>query len=279
MSRHLFCGGLGYSAQALIERLAPAGWRISGSVRSAESLTRWSAGGVTAALFGAHSLRGVTDLLISAPPDAAGDPFLAQGLEPGDLQRVLYLSTTGVYGDHGGGWVDEDTPLQPSADRSRRRMLAEQAWQTFGAKHGIAVQIFRLAGIYGPGRNVLDDIRAGTARRIVRPDQWFSRIHVADIALCLGAALAQPARSAVYNVCDDEPAEPAEIVRFGCRLLGVEPPPETPYESAGLSPMAASFWADNKRVHNDRVKAELGLTWLYPTYREGLTALHQAMGS
>jgi nucleoside-diphosphate-sugar epimerase len=190
-----------------------------------------------------------------------------------NLRWIGYLSTTGVYGDHGGALVDETTPAAPTSERAERRVAAERDWLAFGQERGIKVQIFRLAGIYGPGRNVLDDIRAGTAKRIVRPGQMFSRIHVEDIAAALRAALDSQSDSAIFNVCDDEPAPPAEVVTYGCELLGVAPPQEIAFEQAALSPMAMTFWADNKRVDNRLMNRELGISLLYPTYREGLKAL------
>ncbi len=219
----------------------------------------------------------ITHLLLSIPPEEAGDPALlryhaALRAAP-SLRWIGYLSTTGVYGDHGGGPVDETTPLAPTSERAHRRARAEQEWLDFGAGQGVAVRIFRLAGIYGPGRSVLDDIRAGTARRIVRPGQLFSRIHVEDIAQVLLAAMTGESTAPVLNVCDDEPAAPAEVVAYGCGLLGVEPPAEIAFEKAEMSPMALTFWRDNKRVDNSRMKRELGIALRYPTYREGLLSL------
>jgi nucleoside-diphosphate-sugar epimerase len=188
-----------------------------------------------------------------------------------NLRWAGYLSTTGVYGDCGGAWVDEDSPLAPNVERARRRVEAEQAWRAAG----LPLHIFRLAGIYGPGRSAIDSVRAGTARRIVKPGQVFSRIHVEDIAQSVLASLDHPRPGAVYNLCDDDPAPPQEVIAYACRLLGVAPPPEIPWQQAlaTLSPMALSFYADSKRVRNDRMKAELGVTLAYPSYREGLRAI------
>lgn len=282
----LFCFGLGYSALALARRLP--GWRRSGTTTREDKLTELRAAGIEGFLFDPehhlpeHALLGVTHLLISIPPGAAGDPALEQcgallELAAPSLQWIGYLSTTGVYGDHQGGWVDESTPTNPSSARSRRRVEAEQAWLAFGHAHAIRTQIFRLAGIYGPGRNVLTDIRAGRAQIIERPGQLFSRIHVDDIALILAAAIASDCRDEIFNVCDDEPAASGEVIRYGCELLGVAPPPAVPFEQAILSEMAKSFWADNKRVRNERIKRELGVTLLYPDYRRGLTALTRTL--
>jgi nucleoside-diphosphate-sugar epimerase len=267
---NLFCFGFGYSADHLARAL-PAGWQVAGTVRHED-------GRVNRQIFGeAIDFSEITHLLLSIPPEEAGDPALlryhAALLAAPSLRWIGYLSTTGVYGDHAGALVDETTPPAPTSDRAVRRMRAERSWLDFGAERGVTTQIFRLAGIYGPGRSVLDDIRAGTARRIVKEGQQFSRIHVEDIAAVLLAAMTGDSRAPVFNVCDDEPAEPAEVVAYGCQLLGVEPPPETPFEKAELSPMALTFWRDNKRVDNSLMKRELGIKLRYPTYREGLQAV------
>ena len=185
------------------------------------------------------------------------------------LRWAGYLGTTAVYGDRQGGWVDEETPLEPTLARADRRARAEAAWQG----SGLPVHIFRLAGIYGPGRNAFTNLRDGTARRIVKPGQVFSRIHVEDIATILEASMAQPRPGRIYNVCDDEPAPPQDVVAYAARLLGIEPPPEQAYETAQLSPMARTFYKDNRRVRNARIKEELGVRLAYPTYREGLQSL------
>ncbi len=218
-----------------------------------------------------------THLLISIPPDAAGCPvFDSHGAEIAalrDLRWIGYLSSTNVYGDRAGGWVDETMPTEPSGERGRRRVAAEAAWRALGERSGIPVQIFRLAGIYGPGRSALDALRAGTARRIVKPDQVFSRIHVADLATVLEASIAQPRAGAIYNVCDDAPSPPDEVIAYAAVLLGVAPPPLEDFATAALSPMARSFYDDSKRVSNRRIKEELGVSLRYPSYREGLAAL------
>ena len=280
----LFCFGLGFSALTLARAL-PAGWQVAGTCRSAEACARCSAEGIEAHRFDGSAppadagrwLEGATHLLTSVPPDEDGDPVLRQFGEAiaaaEGLRWIGYLSTTGVYGDRGGGWVDEDTPPAPNSPRSRRRAEAEQAWLELWRAHGRPVHVFRLAGIYGPGRSAIDQLRAGTARRIVKPGQVFSRIQVADIANVLLASMARPNPGAVYNVCDDEPAPAHEVVTYAAALLGIEPPPEQPFEDAGLSPMARSFYADNRRVRNDRIKRELGVRLHYPSYREGLRAL------
>lgn len=266
----LFCFGFGYTAGHLARAL-PAGWQVGGTVRHKN-------GNPGTQLFGdALDLSDITHLLISIPPEEAGDPVLLRYRHTLDaaenLRWIGYLSTTGVYGDHGGALVDETTPTAPTSERARRRVVAEREWLAFGKERGVTVQIFRLAGIYGPGRNALEDLKDGTAKRIVRPGQLFSRIHVEDIAAVLLAALTGDHPSAIFNVCDDEPAPPAEVVTFAAGLLGIDPPPEIPFEQAALSPMALTFWADNKRVDNRRIKEELGVGLTYPTYREGLKAL------
>jgi len=226
----------------------------------------------------ATALNGATHLLVSVPPDAAGDPVLAQhggdiGTLAGQLSWLGYLSTTGVYGDRGGGWVDETAQLLPTGERGRRRFTAEQGWLQLWRDRGAPVHIFRLAAIYGPGRSALDALRAGTAKRIDKPGQVFSRIHVEDLANVLIASMERPRPGAVYNVCDDDPAPPAAIVTHAAELLGIEPPPLVPLEAAGLSPMARSFYDDNKRVANRLIKTELGVTLRYPDFRTGLAAI------
>ncbi len=286
----LFCFGLGYTALALAESLRAEGWRIAGTCRSAEDRAALARRGIEAHLFDrdrpladpAAILAGTRCLLSSVPPDAAGDPVLDRhaadiaGIE--GLAWVGYLSTTGVYGDRAGGWVDETSPLRPSGERGRRRLAAETAWLDLWRRGGTPVHLFRLAGIYGPGRSALDAVRAGRAKRIVKPGQVFSRIHVEDIVAVLRASIARPNPGAAYNVCDDDPAPPAEVVAFACALLGVAPPPPVPFDEADLSPMARSFYADNKRVRNDRIKTELGVRLRHPDYRAGLTAILQAGG-
>ncbi|MBL8893058.1 MAG: SDR family oxidoreductase [Rhizobiales bacterium] len=269
---HLFCFGLGFSAQALIRRLKPPGWQISGTNRDGAALdgvTVWRFDGSTPVP--ERALAGVTHLLLSVPPGADGDLVLdshRDALAPRSFDWVGYLSTTGVYGDRGGDWVDEDTPLAPTTERGQRRLEAEQAWLDLCDAH-----LFRLAGIYGPGRNQLVSMLDGTAKRVIKPGQVFSRIHVDDIAGVLAASILEPNPGRAYNVCDDEPAPPQDVVAFAAELLGMEPPPAIPFADAALSAMARSFYAESKRVSNRRIKEELGYRLLYPTYREGLQAL------
>jgi nucleoside-diphosphate-sugar epimerase len=280
---HLFCFGFGYSALALARRLIASGWVVTGTCRSAETAAVLREAGSFATLFDRDRpvdlavLDGVTHLLVSVPPDARGDPVLARHGEdiaalPG-LSWLGYLSTTGVYGDRGGGWVDESAKLQPTGERGRRRCAAEAGWLALWRQHGVPIHLFRLAAIYGPGRSALDQVRAGTAQRIDKPGQIFSRIHVEDIASVLEASMARPNPGTAYNVCDDDPAPPQDVVAFACALLGVEPPPLVPFGEAGLSPMARSFYDDNKRVANLRIKEELGVRLRYPDYTTGLRAL------
>ena len=278
MRASLFCFGLGYSAEALARRWLERGWEVVGTARDASRLAELEAMDIEAIAFDrsrplpADALEDATHLLISVPPDAEGDPVLdmaetqIKAALP-SLRWIGYLSTTGVYGDHQGALVDETTALNPNATRSRRRAESEVRWRALGA------HIFRLAGIYGPGRSALDDVRAGTAKRIVRPGQIFSRIHVEDIATVLEASMLHPRPGAIYNVCDDEAAPSADVVAYACALLGVEPPPEVPFDDAHMSPMALSFWADNKRVSNRLMHEELNVRLAYPTYREGLESL------
>jgi len=218
-------------------------------------------------------------ILCTIAPGPTGDPALRSNA--GLLRRARwlgYLSTTGVYGDHGGRWVDEDTPPAPGQPRSIERLAAERAWQAMGLEAGAAVDIFRLPGIYGPGRSAIDQVKAGTARRIDKPGQVFSRIHVEDIAGAVLMAISQSHAGAVYNVADDRPASTGEVVAFACQLLGKPAPPLVPWEQAApaMSAMARSFYAENRRVRNDRIKNELGVVLRYPTYREGLSAIAAA---
>jgi nucleoside-diphosphate-sugar epimerase len=284
---HLFCFGLGYSAGFLARSVAAEGWRVSGTSREGMgtgdvefALHRFSR---EAPLGDAKSaLEGVTHVLISVPPDVRGCPV--EDCHGGDLAAlpglrwVGYLSTTNVYGDRGGGWVDEESAIAPSGERGRWRAAAEASWIERRERTGLPLDVFRLAGIYGPGRNALTSLKAGTARRIVKPGQVFSRIHVADLAAVLRAAIARAQPGRIYNVCDDEPAPPQDLITFAAALLGLEPPPLQDFATAALAPMARSFYDDNKRISNRRIKEELGVRLRYPTYREGLAALAAELG-
>jgi nucleoside-diphosphate-sugar epimerase len=280
---HLFCLGLGYTGLALAHRLAALGWLVTGTCRRTEKMAALREAGFSTVLFDrdhpvdATALHGATHLLVSVSPDAAGDPVLA--FHGDDIAAMLglcwlgYLSTTGVYGDRGGGWVDETAELRPTGERGRRRVAAEAGWLDLWRAHGSPVHIFRLAGIYGPGRSALDALRAGTARRIDKPGQVFSRIHVEDLASVLLASIERPRPGAVYNVCGDDPAPPEMVVAYAAQLLGKPPPPLVPLDAAGLSPMARSFYDDNKRVSNQLIKTELGVRLRYPDFRAGLAAI------
>ena len=300
----MFCFGLGYSAGRLAAALAADGWAVAGTCRDEARRDELRALGYDIHLFRGEEpledtamLEGTTHLLSAVPPDAHGDPVLAHhaadiaGLAA--LEWVGYLSTTGVYGDRGGargddrggdgdpdgagkddpGWVDEDSARRPTGPRGERRLAAEEGWLDLWRDHGLPVHLFRLAGIYGPGRNALETVRHGRARRIVKPGQVFSRIHVDDIVATLRASIARPNPGAAYNLADDEAAPPQDVILHACELLGIEPPPEVPIEEAELSDMAASFYRDNKRVRNRRIKDELGVTLRWPDYRLGLKGL------
>lgn len=286
LPKKLFVFGLGYSALVLATRLKAKGWSIAGTCRTEEKRAELAARGITAFLFdrgrplddAKTALAGTTHLLSSVPPDAQGDAVTdthARDIAalPG-LRWAGYLSTTGVYGDRNGDWVDENAGLHPTGPRGRARVDAERAWLDL-LRVGVPVHLFRLAGIYGPGRSALDAVRSGAAKRIVKPGQVFSRIHVDDIANVLEASIAKPNPGTAYNVCDDDPAPPQDVIAYACALLGKEPPPEIPYAeaAAGMSEMARSFYTDSKRVSNARIKTELGVKLAYPDYRTGLKAL------
>ncbi len=272
MEKTLLCLGFGYSAQALARLLMPQGWRVIGTSRDGRALSgadvrQWPGTDL--------SLEGVTHVLSSIAPTAEGDvvlPHLASALQSADLEWVGYLSTTAVYGDHNGAWVDEQTPLYPSSARGDWRARAERDWLALDAP----VHVFRLAGIYGPGRGPFAKLMSGKARRIIKPGQVFSRIHVDDIAQVLEASIARPNPGAVYNVCDNDPAPPQDVLGYAAELLGLPMPAEVPFDEAAMSPMARSFYGENKRVRNDRIKNELGVTLMYPDYRAGLKAVLEA---
>lgn len=282
---NLFIFGLGFSGRTIAERRMARGDYVTGTVRTQEKTQALAAAGLSARMFGPHGRDSAIDadlaasdaLLVSVPPGTGGDPVLAayarQIAAAPKLRWIGYLSTIGVYGNHDGAWVDEQTPATPTNARSRERADAEQAWLAFGTANNIAVHIFRLAGIYGPGQSQLVQLARGTARRIVKPGQVFNRIHVEDIARVVDASLERPRLGAIYNVTDNEPAPPQDVVTFAASLCGVKPPPEITLDDAGLTEMGRSFYAESKRVRNDLIRNELGVTLAYPTYREGLTAL------
>ena len=281
---NLLIFGCGFSGEA-IARLAAGNFAaITGTTRDAAKADRIRNAGAEPLVFEGETLSpelvsrlaGTTHLLVSIAPGEAGDPVL-NALEKSEaalpaLKWTGYLSTVGVYGDHGGAWVDEQTEPRPVSKRSRQRLEAETAWRTFAGARGLPLAVLRLSGIYGPGRNAFVNIANGTARRLVKPGQVFNRIHCDDIA---SAALAAARRKAdgIFNITDDEPAPPQDVVTFAHELAGVAPPPETDFETADLSPMARSFYGENKRVSNAKSKAELGLAYAFPDYRTALTRM------
>jgi nucleoside-diphosphate-sugar epimerase len=281
----LACLGLGYTAAHYVTTLGKRFDRVIGTTRSLRDAAQPTGRDVEILAFdGATAspelITRVAEcdaLLVSAPPGDNGDPVLAclaEAIPHGRARAIVYLSTIGVYGDSGGAWVDEESTPRPRSPRSVARLAAEEAWRRFGAANGKAVAILRLAGIYGPGRNTLVTLAEGTARRIVKPGQVFNRIHVADIAQAIDACFAQGA-AGVFNLADDAPTPPQDVIAFAAELLGKAPPPEIPFEEAraALSAMAQSFYAENRRVRNNKLKQTLGVRLAYPTYREGLQAL------
>lgn len=267
--------GHGYTSSALAARLVPLGWTVIGTCRDPARADILRAAGVEPLLLPADlsaALARASHVLAAAAPDAEGDPFLRMAgaaLRAAHPRWVGYLSTTAVYGDHQGAWVDELTPINPQSLRARQRVQAEEAWLATG----LPVHIFRLAGIYGPGRGPFEKVRDGSARRIIKPGQVFSRIHVADIAETLLASIRRPNPGTIYNVCDDDPAPAEDVLSHAAHLLGLPEPPAIPYDEAEMTPLARSFYAESKRVRNDRIKAELGVTLRYPDYRAGLADL------
>lgn len=275
MDKTLLSIGHGYSARALARRLLPKGWRIIGTTRSPENADALAATGVEPLVWPGDPLpiSDVSHVLTSVSPGPNGDPVVAAHKQElsraSHLKWVGYLSTTGVYGDHNGAWVDEETPLTPSTERGIARVRAESEW----AELGLPLHIFRLAGIYGPGRGPFSKVRSGNARRIIKHGQVFSRTHVEDIAQIVEASINRPDPGRAYNVCDDDPAPPQDVIAYAAELLGLPVPQAIAFEDADLSPMARSFYAESKRVRNDRIKTELGVDLIYPDYRAGLDAL------
>jgi nucleoside-diphosphate-sugar epimerase len=280
----LFVFGLGYSALHFVRTRRDGLASVAGTVRGADKAQRLAGEGIAALRFDdgvrdaalADRLARASALLVSVPPSTT-DPVLQRYLDAigaaSRLATIVYLSTIGVYGDHGGGWVDEATPPRPAGPRGRERLEAETAWIALGRRTGKAVHVLRLGGIYGPGRSALDKLRDGTARRLVKPGQVFNRIHVEDIARSIDAAFADRSPGGVWNVTDDEPAPPQDVIAYAAALLGIGAPPEVAFETADLPAMARSFYSENKRVANTRLKRDLGVRLAYPTYREGLAAL------
>lgn len=278
MTKTLLSFGHGYSSRETAKSLN--GWRIIGTTRSPDKAERFKTEGIEPLIWPGEdptqAISDATHILLSIAPDEDGDPVFNAYAElisaAPNLEWVGYLSTTGVYGDHAGGWVDENSLLQPSTKRGAMRVKAEAQWQSLK----LPLHIFRLAGIYGPGRGPFAKVRKGTARRIIKQGQVFSRTHVEDIAQVLLASIQHPNPGAAYNVCDDDPAPPQDVIAHAAALLGLPVPPGIPFEAAEMTPMAQSFYAESKRVRNNRIKEELGVTLRYPTYREGLAALLEA---
>lgn len=277
--------GYGYTAHVIGQELLSEGWRVIGTTRSADKAAAMKADGIEAILWPAENiteaLTAATHILLSAAPSEDGDPVLG-ALSAEIRQRaaqyewVGYLSTTAVYGDRDGGWVDETTELSPTTRRGQLRADAEQAWLDLGAETKLPIHIFRLAGIYGPGRGPFAKVRAGTARRIIKKGQVFSRTHVEDIAQVLRASMNAPNAGAIYNVCDNDPAPPQDVIAEAARMLDQPLPEAVDFETAEMTPMARSFYAESKRVSNQRILEELGVTLKYPDYRSGLQALLSA---
>ena len=282
---NLFVFGLGFSARHFAERERARFGAVRATVTEPERAKSLAAEtGFTVRAFGpeaddpriAEELADTDVLLISAPPGRDGDTVLArhrEAIAESRIRWIGYLSTIGVYGDHGGAWIDETTPAAPKSARSRDRLAVENAWLALGAETGKPVQVFRLSGIYGPGRNPIVKLREGRSQRIVKAGQVFNRIHIDDIAATLSASIDRPRSGAVYNVTDDEPAPPQVVTEYAAALAGLPLPPEVDFETADLSPMARSFYGENKRVRNRLIREELGVELAFPTYREGLAAL------
>jgi nucleoside-diphosphate-sugar epimerase len=282
MTGRLFIFGLGYSGLEIAKLARAAGWSVGGTVTTADKAAQLGHEGIEAHAFdgsqslSVESLTSATHVLCTIAPGSTGDPVLRSSADKLNRAKWLgYLSTTGVYGDRNGGWVDETDEPRPVQPRSIERLATERAWQALGQKTGTAVDVFRLPGIYGPGRSAVDQVKAGTARRIDKPGQVFSRIHIEDIAATVLAALSRSSQGAVYNVTDDLPASSSELIAYACGLLGKPMPPEIPWRKIEptMSAMARSFYAENRKVRNDRIKRELGVVLRYPTYREGLRAI------
>jgi len=280
--KKIFCFGFGYTASFLSTKLSSCGWKISGTTTDPEKKAFLKKNDIDACIFDrnhgipdpSRSFDGVTHVLLSVPPDAGGDPvFDVHGADLAGLKNlewVGYLSTTAVYGDQDGGWIDETAPTNPSSRRGRHRLKAEQQWQSLCLNEGLPLHTFRLAGIYGPGRSALDAVRSGTARRIDKPGHAFNRIHIEDIVQVLIASINKPAPGSIYNLADDTPSPSHEVIQFACNLIGIAAPPLIPYDQAGMAPIAQSFYKDNKRIRNDKIKNELGVELIHPDYRSGL---------
>lgn len=284
---NIFCFGYGYTCGYLGEILQDEGaWNISGTTRDSDRKKFLKEHGIKAHIFdydvplpdALYIMRDVTHLLISTPPSGDGDPVFNLHAEDiaqlPNLKWVGYLSTTGPYGDRGGDWVDENSTVRPTTKRGSRRLKAEEQWLSLMKAGDFPLHIFRLSGIYGPERSALDSVVSGIARRINKPGHVFNRIHVEDLVRIIRASMAAPSPGAIYNVCDDMPAPSHEVIDYACQLLNVESPELLPFDSTDLAPITLSFYADNKRIRNDKIKNDLGVCLKYPTYKEGLKACH-----
>lgn len=283
--KKLFCFGYGYCADALARELQKHGdWQIAGTTRDRHKKQELRENGIEGYQFDydhplgdpIHALRDTTHLLISTPPYSDGGPaFMAHAndiIRSTSIEWIGYLSSTSVYGDREGEWVDETSEVKPTSIRGSRRAAAEQQWYSLFRSKDMPVHIFRLSGIYGPGRSAIDSVRANVAKRVDKPGQAFNRIHIDDITQILMASIKAPSPGAIYNVCDDDPAPSHKVVEHACKLLQCEPPPLISFFEADLAPIAMSFYNENKRVKNDKIKEELGITLKYPDYRAGLEA-------
>lgn len=284
---NLFCFGLGFTAQALVKRLPDTEWNVSGTFRekdkkgSLEKVTVFPFDGTQATEEISGALSNATHLLVSIPPQPSGDVvlqnFSSRIVECENLQWIGYISSTGVYGDTQGKWVDESSPLQPQTELNVRRIETEKQWLNLVKHHSLPVMVFRCVAIYGPGRNLLISVNQGRARRIEKPGLVFSRIHVDDLAQTLEASMKNPQPGEIYNVSDDNPSPPSETVEYACKLLKVDPPPLIPFESAELSNIARGFYQTCKRVGNKKIKEELGVKLKFPDYKSGLDAIFKAL--
>ena len=281
-----FCFGLGYTAGFLMKKLQHQGWAVGGTVRDPEKQKKLLENGCSAYLLSpshpiknlSSLLQGYTHVLFSIPPDCHGhDPFLRDYQdafrEIGHLAWIGYLSATSVYGDQQGKWVDENTPPNPSTDRGHKRWSAEKEWWSLHRQSQLPIHVFRLSSIYGPGRNALANVLGGKAKLIDQPGQIFNRLHIDDIIQVLWASMRQPRSGAVYNLADDFPSSPAEVIRYACQLLGTEDLLPTSLDDPAISEMTRSFYQENKRVSNRLIKEELKVELLHPSYREGLEDL------
>lgn len=280
---NLLCFGCGYVAQNFARLILREGGKVTGTTRDKANFKKLKAQGINPLIFNNNQslnqevLKSFSHILVSIPPSQDGDLIINTYFREfeflSNLKWLGYLSTTGVYGDHQGEWVTEVSPCRPTQVRSQIRLQSEEAWLNLCKRYDIPVCIFRLSGIYGPRRNVFEQIRDGTAQRIYKPGQVFSRIHVQDIVHTLLASILNLQAGEIYNLADDEPAATADVISYACHLLGLEPPALVPFEEAQLSSMAQEFYAENKRVSNRKIKQELNINLLYPTYREGLKSM------